>query len=951
MFERVSTYLRGTVLKSDVLEKLRKHDPGLTEFRLFLIRDGEKAVLTDQDIKIICDALYGNDRVKSLDFSDSAIFSPATRITDVGAEYIARVLVRNRFINSVNLTGNHITDNGARTIVRSLIYILGTTVRDVCKIYLDNNQISDAGAKEIAKFIETYCYNIPLVSVSHNKIGGEGIKAIYSAYLKTVIANKEKNFLNKLGFKNIDDFYSRMNSWLFINNPVGDKGIRIMMNFFKDFKEELSSMSSHGCLDLNFTGWGLTGEGVKEITSILKQINKKNKINLTKNRIGLEGAQILAQFLAQDDTVEALMLSECALGSAEITLIAKSLEKHPTIRFVFFSNNKNDNDCGSALVDLLENNIYICLARPHNIEHQYSSKIDALLKRNKENQEKAAQAAAEKKSEAPPSRVTTILNTLFAYNPVPAMVSWGNYFTSFIPSRQTLLSLPIRRNASVPAAVVTDNSETPALTTLSNGTAAVTFTTSRAQSSTNPAVGLTNADNVNFFNTISNAIYAARRGAYGITSYLILSLFSYATINNHHREIGRNISNVDNSDMISLDTVRQLTAIGMNIEENRALLFALKTKQESLFLSILEWERKTEKDNIVQAELELIAQYPEVKWYYHMMKSILERALMAAIVIASKEIPTNTGLAETVLGGLCTLADTLFPMIAPALGFIKMTAGILGPTLTYLAMLRRLSWVELVEIPEFSATLARRLALAQQAKIIAGNTCIEKSTFERIKDHCSLLIEALQAGETLSDGEKLAILDAKRIFEYILTYDQPFDMSLSGRVNLLVQQLLGNHYVYTPPTIKNSTMQKNSSTSSASASSTPAVSTIITEVALSSDLINQELIQLRQDLVLLKTEVADSKINKQEHSLELQILQQRLETLDRKVSGTRVSGMCDNGDGTVSLQQLMVHSAEGSNVISRLQIQIERLENGLSMIGQAVVLLQEEQKFIPKNKK
>ncbi|HLF67569.1 MAG TPA: hypothetical protein VI522_08135, partial [Gammaproteobacteria bacterium] len=281
----------------------------------------------------------------------------------------------------------------------------------------------------------------------------------------------------------------------------------------------------------------------------------------------------------------------------------------------------------------------------------------------------------------------------------------------------------------------------------------------------------------------------------------------------------------------------------------------------------------------------------------------------------------------------------------PALGFIKMAVSRFDATLTYREMLRRLLWVELAEIAKFSAMLARRLALAQKVQIVAGINRAEQSSWKKIEDQCHLLAEELKSGEKLSDGEQRALLEAKVIFEYMFSHDKPNDMTLSGRVNLLIQQIVGAQYVYKALKI-NPVQQSTSSAAVLAAPLIPGFSSVGKE----------NFDQVRQELAALKLAQKEEQKNKQEQAQQLQVLQQQLVELQKHSVLSRASvSHIDNGNGTLTTQHsLMIDTLSGpiplTTLIISMQKRIAELENGLATVNPVVAQLQEAQKGTSKRK-
>jgi predicted nucleic acid-binding Zn-ribbon protein len=333
------------------------------------------------------------------------------------------------------------------------------------------------------------------------------------------------------------------------------------------------------------------------------------------------------------------------------------------------------------------------------------------------------------------------------------------------------------------------------------------------------------------------------------------------------------------------------------------------------------WEIQVKNDAIIQAELEDIFMKAETKAYYHMLKNGLGRTLMAAVVIASEKVSPAASTPGTLVNGICklsSLASASLPIVAPIAGFVGMIANVIDTTISYRDMQRHLRWVELDEIPAFSATLARRLTLAQKQRILDGMSHAEQSTWEKIKDQFTLFCKELKSGQALTEGERRAVLDLQHLFQHILNKDNVDNMTLSGRVDLLLRHMMGQAYVYTPP------MVVGGNTISKGKSKATKISEIIpTSIFSSSSSANpsqHELEVMRQEMAAMKLASEKDQQTKQELEKKIKELQsdvhglkQREDLLSTASITPQVSIHVDTGGDQ---QQLKIKSQVGQSSAS-----------------------------------
>ncbi|XP_043824706.1 nucleotide-binding oligomerization domain-containing protein 1 isoform X3 [Dromiciops gliroides] len=183
----------------------------------------------------------------------------------------------------LRLSVNQITDSGVKVLYEELtkykiLTYLGSLEEDEERDFeLYNNQITNTGAKYVAKIIEE-CTNLTHLKVGANYITSEGGKCLASA-VKT-----SKSILD-------------IGMW---GNKIGDEGA-------KAFADALRNHPSLCNLSLAFNG--ISTEGGKSLAQALQQNSSVKIFWLTKNDLDDEVAESLAEMLEVNQTLRDLCLN------------------------------------------------------------------------------------------------------------------------------------------------------------------------------------------------------------------------------------------------------------------------------------------------------------------------------------------------------------------------------------------------------------------------------------------------------------------------------------------------------------------------------------------------------------------------------------------------------------------------------------------------------------------
>ncbi|XP_036616985.1 nucleotide-binding oligomerization domain-containing protein 1 isoform X2 [Trichosurus vulpecula] len=200
---------------------------------------------------------------------------------------------------ALDLDNNNLNDYGVKELRPCFSRL--TVVR------LYNNQITNIGAKYVAKILEE-CTNLTHLKLGANYITSEGGKCLALAIKKS---------------KSIVD----IGMW---GNKIGDEGA-------KAFADALRNHPSLSNLSLAFNG--IATEGGKSLAQALQQNSSLKIVWLTKNDLDDEVAESLAEMLEVNQTLRDLWLIQNQITAKGVSRLADALQKNSTILDICLNGN------------------------------------------------------------------------------------------------------------------------------------------------------------------------------------------------------------------------------------------------------------------------------------------------------------------------------------------------------------------------------------------------------------------------------------------------------------------------------------------------------------------------------------------------------------------------------------------------------------------------------------
>ncbi|XP_032183805.1 NLR family CARD domain-containing protein 3 isoform X2 [Mustela erminea] len=298
-----------------------------------------------QGAKALADALKINRTLTFLSLQSNAI-------RDNGARSVAEALAANRTLSVLQFSSNSIGDGGAEALAKALKVNQGLESLD-----LQSNSISDVG---VAALMEALCANQTLVSLNlrENSISSEGARELARALsINTTLKNLDltANLLHDQGAQAIA---------VAMKENQALKSLHLQWNFIqagaaKALGQALQLNKSLTSLDLQENAIG--DEGASAVASALKANTALTALYLQVASIGSQGAQALGDALALNRTLEILDLRGNAIGVAGAKALANALKVNSSLRRLNLQENSLGMDGAICLATALSGN--------HGLQH------------------------------------------------------------------------------------------------------------------------------------------------------------------------------------------------------------------------------------------------------------------------------------------------------------------------------------------------------------------------------------------------------------------------------------------------------------------------------------------------------------------------------------------------------------------------------------------------------
>lgn len=297
------------------------------------------------DAPTVAAVLQTNRSVTSLDLSKS-------NIGNEGASSICFALARHPALTSLSLSANQI--NGPLESLQALL----TTCKTLKSLSLSKNRLGDDGAKALFSILETSS-SLQVLDVSDNGIERPGAQAFGEALLRTKslrTVNFSKNSIFNDGCQAICSALERnktVTSLELSDSNVSLEGSRALAKMLLE-NVTLSRLVFQK-QNLKRT------EGTRPIAEALQDNETLIDLDLSDNHLGSEGASLLIDALAVNKVLSRLVLAGNDIEDEGLLGIAKALKVNRALRELSLENNDFRRIGATALASALSHNSQITL--------------------------------------------------------------------------------------------------------------------------------------------------------------------------------------------------------------------------------------------------------------------------------------------------------------------------------------------------------------------------------------------------------------------------------------------------------------------------------------------------------------------------------------------------------------------------------------------------------------
>ncbi|XP_023584203.1 NLR family CARD domain-containing protein 3 isoform X3 [Trichechus manatus latirostris] len=267
----------------------------------------------DPVMELLGSVLSGKDcRIQKISLAEN-------QISNKGAKALARSLLVNRSLTTLDLRGNSIGPQGAKALADAL-----KINRTLASLSLQNNMIKDDGAGSIAEALassRTLC----MLHLQKNSIGPVGAQRMADAL-------KQNRSLKEL---------------MFSSNSIGDGGAKALAEALK---------VNQGLESLDLQSNSISNAGVAALMGALYTNQTLLSLNLRENSINPEGAQALARALCTNSTLKNLDLTANLLRDQGAQAIAEAIRENRALTSLHLQWNFLQAEAAKALGQALQLN-------------------------------------------------------------------------------------------------------------------------------------------------------------------------------------------------------------------------------------------------------------------------------------------------------------------------------------------------------------------------------------------------------------------------------------------------------------------------------------------------------------------------------------------------------------------------------------------------------------------
>ena len=419
----------GIDLRENMIHKFRDYCNSKCKNRIV---DLSECFLGIHSIKLISSILYTTDRIARLNLTKN-------NLGDNGVKILISSIKNSMSLISLNITSNSITHRGGEVIFKELCHQQSIIDLNVSSIEgVNRNRLTAAGIKNLEKFLKINLF-IESLNICGNSIKDEGFIILSKglnnnqSLYKLNISNNDihnKGLTQGLNLITLCKLYSLNIS----NNPILDEGLKKLtdsLKFFSGlrrlnvsncgfefpgFEHLLNALQYIKRIEyLNVSGNNIKSENFENVKPCFQTFGVKI-LNMSKCSLGNESTFILGECIVGNETIRKLNISEnkisdsgfksfiplfCNNNSIEsfdcsVNFISdvtakdfiKNMKFNRALKRINFFDNQLKNEMGNLFIEILENNktlININLIY-NRVQMKTIDEINRILKLNNEKQ-------------------------------------------------------------------------------------------------------------------------------------------------------------------------------------------------------------------------------------------------------------------------------------------------------------------------------------------------------------------------------------------------------------------------------------------------------------------------------------------------------------------------------------------------------------------------------------
>ena len=324
--------------------------------------------------QIIFDSLSEQQSIIDLNIS-SIEGTNRNRLTEIGLKSIDGFFNKNNYIETLNISGNSIKDEGFCLLCKSL-----NNNKVLLNLDISNNEIRNTGLIQGLNFI-SFC-KLCSLNLGNNQLLDSGIK---------ILSNSLKFFphLNKLNISNcgfeFKGFEYLIKSLTMYKN-ISTLNISGNILKHKDFVEIKPYLETIAIRNLNMTKCALGNNAAFVLGECLSINESLKKLNISNNKISDKGFISFKNLFKSNSSIESFDCSQNLITDISAINFVKNMKYNHTLKKINFFDNQLTNNIGNAFIEILHTNktLRIINLFLNRIQLRIIDEINRILKINVE---------------------------------------------------------------------------------------------------------------------------------------------------------------------------------------------------------------------------------------------------------------------------------------------------------------------------------------------------------------------------------------------------------------------------------------------------------------------------------------------------------------------------------------------------------------------------------------